>query len=77
MINSNKKICTYIVKEWIGDTSNRSFVNNHNIDESTVRKIMELYEGKIEDYRIPVITLLKICEVREITLSDFFKKVGI
>lgn len=77
MANSNKIICTYIAKEWIGDISNRSFANDHNIDESTVRKIMELYEGKIEDYRIPVITLLKICEAREITLSDFFKLVGL
>jgi len=74
MANSNKIICTYIAKEWIRDQSNRSFANEHNIDESTVRKILELYLGKINDYRIPVITLLKICESREITLSDFFKK---
>jgi len=76
MVNRNKIICTYIAKEWIGDTSNRSFANDHNIDESTVRKIMELYEGKIDDYRIPVITLLKICEAREVSLSAFFKNIG-
>ena len=77
MANSNKVICSYIAKEWIGSQSNRSFANEHNIDDSTVRKILELNEGKIEDYRIPVITLLKICESREITLSDFFKKLGL
>ena len=77
MANSNKIICTYIAIEWIRDQSNRSFANEHNIDESTVRKILELYLGKISDYRIPVITLLKICESREITLSDFFKKLGL
>jgi hypothetical protein len=77
MLNSNKIICSYISKEWIRDSSNRAFANEHNIDESTVRKILELHESKIADYRIPVITLLKICEAREITLSEFFNMIGL
>ena len=77
MENSNKIICTFISKEWIRDSSNRAFATEHNVDESTVRKIIELHEGKIEDYRIPVFTLLKICESRETTLADFFKMVGL
>ncbi len=77
MNNSNKHICNYISKEWIGELSYRSFAINHGIDESTVRKIVELSEGKIENYKIPVFTLLKICEVRDIMLSEFFKKIGL
>jgi hypothetical protein len=77
MPKSNKIICSYIAKEWIGNQSNRSFANEHNIDESTVRKIKELKEGTIEDYKIPVSTLLKICEAREIKLSEFFKMIDL
>jgi DNA-binding Xre family transcriptional regulator len=76
MTNSNKIICTYISKEWIGEYSHRSFAQEHNIDESTVKKIIDLSEGKIDNYKIPVITLLKICEAKKITLSDFFEKMG-
>ena len=53
------------------------FAQEHNIDESTFKKIIDLSEGKIENYKIPVITLLKICEARKVTLSDFFEKVGL
>jgi hypothetical protein len=77
MVRSNKIICTYISKEWIKESSYRSFATEHNIDESTVRKIIDLSEDKIDDYRIPVITILKICEARELTLSEFFKLVGL
>ncbi len=69
----NKKVCNYIAKEWISDSkSNRIFALDHNIDEKTVRKLL-----KEEGYIIPVATLYKICEAKEITLEDFFKKVGI
>jgi len=69
MIDINKKICNYIVKEWIKDSkSNRSFAINHNIDEKTVRKILQN-----DGYRMPVKTLQKICESRELKLAEFFK----
>ena len=69
MVDINKRICNYIASEWIGNAkSNRSFAIDHNIDEKTVRKILQ------EDgYRIPVKTVQKICEAREIRLSDFFQ----
>lgn len=77
MIDVNKKICNYIVKEWLKPwlaqgKSQTSFAKVHNIEESTIRKI----KG-ISVYRIPVETLYKICEARKISLSDFCEKVGI
>ncbi|WP_397364517.1 helix-turn-helix domain-containing protein [Olleya sp. R77988] len=72
MIDINKKICNYIAKEWISTSkSNRSFALDHNIDEKTVRKIL-----KKEGYRMPVKTLQKLCEAREIKISDFFILLG-
>lgn len=52
--------------------SNRQFSIKHNIDEKTLRKIR-----KEEGYRIPVETLFEICDSRSLTLSDFFKLVGV
>lgn len=77
MTNINKKICVYIVKEWLTPWLNEgksqtSFANAHNVEESTIRKI----KGN-NNYRIPVETLYKICESRNMSLADFFKKVGI
>jgi len=68
MVNINKRICNYIAAEWIAASkSNRQFAIDHNLDEKTVRKI--LHEV---GYRIPVSTLQKICDAREIKLSEFF-----
>ena len=65
----NKKICNYISKQWIEKSkSNRSFAIEHNIDEKTVRKILSA-----DGYNVPVKTLQKICESREISLSHFFE----
>ena len=65
----NKLICNYISEEWISKSkSNRQFAIDHNIDEKTVRKIL-----KEDGYEIPIITLIRICEAKEIKLSDFFK----
>ncbi len=77
MTDVNKKICTYIVKEWLtpwlsDGKSQTSFANAHNVEESTIRKI----KGN-NNYRIPVETLYKICEARNIKLHEFFKMVGI
>jgi len=68
MPDINKRICNYIASEWIESyKSNRQFAIDHNLDEKTVRKIL-----KKEGYRIPVRTLQKICEAKEIRLSEFF-----
>ncbi|WP_435416637.1 helix-turn-helix domain-containing protein [Polaribacter aestuariivivens] len=62
----NKKICNFISTEWVIN-SNRSFAIEHNIDEKTVRKIV-----KKDGYRMPISTLNRICEAKEIKLSEFF-----
>lgn len=65
----DKKVCNYIAKEWVNKSkSNRNFALDHNIDEKTVRKILQE-----EGYRMPIRTLYKICEARNVTLGDFFK----
>ncbi|GAA4276486.1 transcriptional regulator [Aquimarina mytili] len=72
MADINKRICNYIAKEWIAKAkSNRAFATEHYIDEKTVRKIL-----KPEGYRMPVKTLEKICEAREIKISYFFSLIG-
>jgi DNA-binding Xre family transcriptional regulator len=64
----NKEVCNYIASEWVTKSkSNRNFALDHNVDEKTVRKIL-----KPEGYRIPLKTLSKICEAKEIKLSAFF-----
>jgi DNA-binding Xre family transcriptional regulator len=72
MQDINKVICNYIAEEWIKKyKSNRNFALDHNIDEKTVRKILEK-----DGYRIPVKTLLKMCEAEELKLSAFFELIG-
>lgn len=72
MPNINKKVCNYIAERWIKNSkSNRSFALDHNIDEKTVRKIL-----KDEGYIIPIETIQKICEARDINLSSFFEAIG-
>lgn len=73
MVNINKRICNYIASNWIKEArSYRTFALDHNIDEKTVRKIV------MEDgYNIPVKTLYKICESREIKPSTFFELIGL
>lgn len=57
------------ISEWIKKAkSNRDFALNHNIDEKIVRRILDEKE-----YRIPVETLKKICDARQLKLSDFFR----
>ena len=77
MTDVNSKICAYITKEWLNPwlkegKSQTSFANAHNVEESTIRKL----KGT-KTYRIPVETLQKICDARNINLSEFFKQVGI
>jgi DNA-binding Xre family transcriptional regulator len=75
MSEANNIICNYIYRSWIESyKSQRSFALDHNIEESIVRKIKNTalkVEGS--NYNIPVNTLNKICEARNIKLSEFFK----
>lgn len=65
----DKKICKYIAKEWVKTSKlNRNFALDHNIDGKTVRKIL-----KNDGYRIPLKTLYKICESRNLKLDKFFQ----
>lgn len=75
MAEASNIICNYIYDTWIKSyKSQRSFALDHNIEESIVRKIkntaLKINEA---NYNIPVNTLKKICESRNIKLSDFFK----
>ncbi|GHC48029.1 hypothetical protein GCM10008083_09140 [Ulvibacter litoralis] len=75
MTDINVEICNYITKEWLQPwlkegKSQNAFAILHTIDESTVRKIKNIH-----NYRIPVETLYRICEARDITLYDFFQKI--
>ena len=75
MTHASKTICKYIYRSWIESyKSQRSFAADHNIEESIVRKIKNTALGiEKSDYNIPVNTLVKICESRNLKLSDFFK----
>lgn len=73
MSDLNRKICEFISNEWIGENQAKTeFALNHNIDEKTVRRI---YNDK--NYAITLSTLNKICEARNIKLSEFFKLVDL
>lgn len=71
----NSIICDYINQKWLqpwleNGKSQRAFADHNNVEESIVRKI----KGK-EEYRIPVETLYKICQARDLKLSEFFKQI--
>lgn len=73
MKDINRSILDYIANEWISKAkSQRSFALDHSIDEKTVRSIKN-----DKEYQISLITIMKICEAKDIKLSDFFKKVGV
>lgn len=78
MIEANTIICKYIYRNWIEPyKSQRSFAIDHNIEESIVRKIKNT-ALKVENtnYNIPVNTLQKICEARNLKISEFFKLIN-
>ena len=69
----NRLIVDYIAREWVDKAkSQNNFATEHGIDEKTVRKIKS-----DKKYQISLITIMKICEAKEIKLSDFFKEIGI
>lgn len=71
MSNINQAICQEISEWIIQSKSNREFALNHNIDEKIVRKILDSNQV----YHIPVETLFRICEARNLPLSKFFNKI--
>ncbi len=77
MTGASNIICNYIYKNWIKTyKSQRSFALDHNIEETIVRKIKSTaLKIKDSNYNIPVNTLQKICDARNIKLSDFFKMI--
>lgn len=70
---ANRKIVEYIRDNWVIPINNNSlFATEYNIDEKTVRRIKD-----DENYQISLITIMRICEAKNITLSKFFEMVGI
>ena len=73
MQKANRKIVEFIRDKWVIPADNNNlFAKNHNIDEKTVRRIKE-----DNTYQIGLVTIMRICETKNIKLSDFFKMVGI
>ncbi len=69
----NRKIVDFIANEWISKAkSQRSFALDHSIDEKTVRSIKN-----DSNYSIGLETIIKICEARNIKLSEFFKMIDL
>lgn len=69
------EICDYINKEWIThwEGSIRSFAQEHDIDEKTVRQIVNFRKVP---FKISLYTLEKMCKAREISLGYFFELIG-
>lgn len=73
MMDENRKIVDFIKVNYADPMNNNSrFAKENGIDEKTVRKIREDLK-----YRIGLSTIIKICKSNNITLSEFFQKVGI
>lgn len=68
MADINQIICNYITLKWMSEyKSVRAFALDHYIDEKTARKIK-----RKAGYRMPISTLNKLCDAKELKLSDFF-----
>ena len=73
MTLANRKIVEYIRDEWVIPIDNNSqFALDHGLDEKTVRRIRD-----DKTYQIGLITIMRICYAKHLTLADFFKKIGI
>lgn len=73
MKTANRKIVEFIRDNWVIPTNNNSlFAKEHFIDEKTVRRIRD-----DNDYQIALITIMRICEARDLKMFEFFKMVGI
>lgn len=68
----NKAIYSYIEKAWKDSgLSKRKFATENNIEESTLRDILK----KDSNYQISLPTIYRICEARNIKVSEFFAAV--
>ncbi|MGV3695480.1 helix-turn-helix domain-containing protein [Flavobacterium sp.] len=73
MKRTNRKIIDYINKEWLSDAKSlNSFAIEHSLDEKTVRRIKN-----DPNYTISLDTIYKLCEARNLKLSEFYKLVGL
>jgi len=73
MKSTNRKIVQFIRDNWVIPADNNSlFAKEHSIDEKTVRRIKD-----DNDYQIALITIMRICEARNLKLYEFFKMVGV
>lgn len=73
MKRSNRKIVEFIRDNWVNPLNNNSlFASKHFIEEKTVRSIRD-----DENYQISLITIMRICEAKNLKLSEFFAMVGI
>jgi len=73
MIIANRKIVEFIRDKWVIPLNNNNqFATETNIDEKTVRRIRE--DG---NYQISLVTIMRICEAKNIKLSEFFEMVGL
>ena len=73
MDSANRKIVDFISKQWISEAkSMNDFAIKHGIEEKTVRSMKNN-----PNYTISFKTIQKICEAREIKLSDFLIMVGL
>ena len=69
----NSKIVEFVKEKWVIPAGNNSkFATEHNLDEKTVRRIKE-----DPTYRISLITIVRICEAKNLKLSDFFKMIDL
>lgn len=70
---ANRKIVVFIRDKWVIPLNNNSqFASENDIDEKTVRRIRE-----DENYQISLVTIMRICEAKDLKLSVFFEMVGI
>lgn len=73
MKEANRKIVEYIRDNWVIPLDNNSkFAVDHNIDEKTVRRIRDDI-----NYQISLITIMRICHAKNVSLADFFKIIDI
>ncbi|OWW23537.1 hypothetical protein B4Q04_20280 [Zobellia sp. OII3] len=73
MKSCNRKIVEFIRDKWVNPTDNNSlFARNHYLEEKTVRRIRD-----DENYNISLNTIVRICEAKNLKLSEFFKMVGV
>lgn len=75
MQDVNQLVCNYIyenwIKPWLQDGKKLAkFSKDHNLEGKVTRKICSP-----QGYRMPIETLNKICEARNISLSAFFVEV--